>query len=57
MNVDENQSLSAKFKHSRAIPTLLIFKNGQVRAPGHLVTRPARKDLVGRMDTASPMPR
>ena len=30
VNVDENQNLSFKF-NIRAIPTLLIFKNGQVR--------------------------
>src|SRR6266849_4030947 len=30
VNVDENQSLSARF-NIRAIPSLLIFKNGQLR--------------------------
>jgi thioredoxin 1 len=30
VNVDDNQSLSARF-NIRAIPTLLIFKNGQLR--------------------------
>lgn len=30
VNVDDNQSLSARF-NIRAIPSLLLFKNGQVR--------------------------
>jgi thioredoxin 1 len=31
LNVDENQSIAAKY-HVRGIPTLMIFKNGEVAA-------------------------
>jgi thioredoxin 1 len=31
LNVDENQSVAAKY-HVRGIPTLMIFKNGEVAA-------------------------
>ena len=44
VNVDENQNLSFKF-NIRAIPTLLIFKNGQVR--DQVTAIPSNKDLVG----------
>src|SRR5881227_2316010 len=43
VNVDENQSLSFKF-NIRAIPTLLIFKNGQVR--DQVTGMTSKKDLV-----------
>src|SRR5436190_21455533 len=44
VNVDENQSLCFKF-NIRAIPTLLIFKNGQVHDQVTGITR--KKGLVG----------
>ncbi|MGO9930325.1 MAG: thioredoxin TrxA [Steroidobacteraceae bacterium] len=31
LNVDENQSVAAKY-HVRGIPTLMIFKNGEIAA-------------------------
>ena len=48
VNVDENQSLSFKF-NIRAIPTLLIFKNGQVR--DQVTGMTSKKDLVGRIES------
>ena len=47
VNIDENQNLSFKF-NIRAIPTLLIFKNGQVR--DQVAGMTSKKDLVGRID-------
>jgi len=47
VNVDENQNLSFKF-NIRAIPTLLIFKNGQVR--DQVTGMTSKKDLVGRIE-------
>jgi thioredoxin 1 len=47
VNVDENQNLSFKF-NIRAIPTLLIFKNGQVR--DQVTGMTSKKDLVGRTE-------
>jgi thioredoxin 1 len=47
VNVDENQSLSFKF-NIRAIPTLLIFKNGQVR--DQVTGMTSKRDLVGRIE-------
>jgi len=47
VNIDENQNLSFKF-NIRAIPTLLIFKNGQVR--DQVTGMTSKKDLVGRID-------
>ena len=47
VNVDENQSLSFKY-NIRAIPTLLFFKNGQLRDQVTGVT--SKKDLVSRID-------
>jgi len=47
VNVDENQSLSFKF-NIRAIPTLLLFKNGQVR--DQVTGMTSKKDLVDRID-------
>jgi len=47
VNIDENQHLSFKF-NIRAIPTLLIFKNGQVR--DQVTGMTSKKDLLGRID-------
>jgi len=47
VNIDENQNLSFKF-NIRAIPTLLIFKNGQVRDQVTGIT--SKKDLLGRIE-------
>jgi thioredoxin 1 len=46
VNVDENQSLSFQF-NIRAIPTLLLFKNGQVR--DQVTGMTSKKDLLGRI--------
>jgi thioredoxin 1 len=47
VNVDENQSLSLKY-NIRAIPALLLFKNGQLRDQVTGVT--SKKDLLSRID-------
>ena len=47
VNVDENQSLSFKYK-IRDIPALLFFKNGQVRDQVTGVT--SKKDLLNRIE-------
>ena len=47
VNIDENQNLSFKF-NIRAIPTLLIFKNGQVR--DQVTGMTSKKDLLGRIE-------
>ena len=47
VNVDENQSLSFKY-NIRAIPSLLFFKNGQVR--DQVTGMTSKKDLLGRID-------
>jgi thioredoxin 1 len=47
VNVDENQSLSIKY-NIRAIPALLLFKNGQLRDQVTGVT--SKKDLLNRVD-------
>lgn len=47
INVDENQSLSAKY-NIRAIPSLLFFKNGQLR--DQITGMTSKKDLLGRID-------
>jgi thioredoxin 1 len=47
VNVDENQSLSLKY-NIRAIPSLLFFKNGQLRDQVTGVT--SKKDLLGRIE-------
>ncbi len=47
VNVDENQSLSLKY-NIRAIPALLLFKNGQLRDQVTGVT--SKKDLLSRVD-------
>ena len=50
VNVDENQSLSLKY-NIRAIPALLLFKNGQLRDQVTGVT--SKKDLLSRVDALS----
>ena len=47
VNVDENQSLSFKY-NIRAIPSLLIFKNGQLR--DQVTGMTSKKDLLGRIE-------
>jgi thioredoxin 1 len=47
VNVDENQSLSSKY-NIRAIPSLLFFKNGQLR--DQITGMTSKKDLLGRID-------
>ena len=46
VNVDDNQSLSARF-NIRAIPSLLLFKNGQVRDQITGVT--SKKNLLDKL--------
>jgi thioredoxin 1 len=46
VNVDDNQSLSARF-NIRAIPSLLLFKNGQVREQITGVT--SKKNLLDKL--------
>jgi thioredoxin 1 len=47
VNVDENQSLSFKY-NIRAIPSLLFFKNGQLR--DQLTGMTSKKDLLVRIE-------
>ena len=47
VNVDHNQSLSSKY-NVRAIPSLLFFKNGQLR--DQVTGMTSKKDLLGRID-------
>jgi thioredoxin 1 len=47
VNVDQNQSLSSKY-NIRAIPSLLIFKNGQLR--DQITGMTSKKDLLGRLE-------
>jgi thioredoxin 1 len=47
VNVDHNQSLSFKY-NIRAIPSLLFFKNGQLR--DQVTGMMSKKDLLGRID-------
>jgi thioredoxin 1 len=47
VNVDENQSLSSKY-NIRAIPSLLFFKDGQLRDQVTGVT--SKKDLLSRIE-------
>jgi thioredoxin 1 len=47
VNVDENQNLSLKY-NIRAIPSLLFFKNGQLR--DQVTGMTSKKDLLGRID-------
>ena len=46
VNVDQNQSLSFKY-NIRAIPSLLFFKNGQLR--DQVTGMMSKKDLLGRL--------
>jgi thioredoxin 1 len=45
--VDENQSLSSKY-NIRAIPSLLFFKNGQLR--DQVTGMTSKKDLLSRIE-------
>jgi thioredoxin len=47
VNVDNNQSLSARY-NVRAIPTLLFFKDGQLR--DQVTGMTSKKDLLSRID-------
>ncbi len=47
VNVDENQGLSSKFG-IRAIPTLLLFKNGSVRE--QIVGMTSKRDLIAKLE-------
>src|SRR5213596_2905044 len=47
VNVDENQSLSFKY-NIRAIPSLLFFKNGQLR--DQVTGMTSKKDLLNRIE-------
>ena len=47
VNVDHNQSLSSKY-NIRAVPSLLFFKNGQLR--DQVTGMMSKKDLLGRLD-------
>jgi thioredoxin 1 len=47
VNVDHNQSLSFKY-NIRAIPSLLFFKNGQLR--DQITGMTSKKDLLGRLE-------
>ena len=49
VNVDDNQSLSAKY-NIRAIPALLFFKNGQLR--DQVVGVASKKDLLSRLEAS-----
>jgi thioredoxin 1 len=46
VNVDQNQILSSKY-NIRAIPSLLFFKNGQLR--DQVTGMMSKKDLLGRL--------
>jgi thioredoxin 1 len=48
VNVDHNQSLSARY-NIRAIPTLLFFKNGQLR--DQVMGMTTKKDLLNRIES------
>jgi thioredoxin 1 len=47
VNVDENQGLSSKYG-IRAIPTLLIFKNGTVRE--QFVGMTSKRDVIAKLE-------
>ena len=47
VNVDENQSLSFKY-NIKAIPSLLFFKNGQLR--DQVTGMTSKKDLLSRLN-------
>ena len=48
VNVDNNQSLSARYK-IRSIPTLLFFKDGQLR--DQITGMASKKDLLSRLES------
>ena len=48
VNVDENQSLSLRY-NIRAIPTLLFFKDGQLR--DQVTGMTSKKDLLSRLES------
>ncbi len=48
VNVDENQSLSMRY-NVRAIPTLLFFKDGQLR--DQVTGMTSKKDLLNRLES------
>jgi thioredoxin 1 len=48
VNVDDNQSLSMRY-NVRAIPTLLFFKNGQLR--DQVTGMTSKKDLLNRLES------
>ena len=50
VNVDHNQSLSARYG-IRAIPTLLLFKDGQLR--DQVTGMTSKKDLLGRLEAVA----
>ena len=50
VDVDQNPSLSARYG-IRAIPTLLLFKNGEVRE--QIVGMVSKKDLLAKIDALS----
>jgi len=50
VDVDQNQSISAKFG-IRAIPTLLLFKDGVVKE--QLVGMVSKKDLIAKIEALS----
>jgi thioredoxin 1 len=47
VNVDNNQSLSARY-NIRAIPTLLLFKDGQLR--DQIMGMTSKKELLNRLE-------
>ncbi len=47
VNVDHNQSLSARY-NIRAIPTLLLFKGGELR--DQITGMTSKKDLLNRLE-------
>ena len=50
VNIDEHQNLAAQFRIS-AIPTLLLFKNGQVME--QMVGAKSKRDLKASLDKAA----
>jgi thioredoxin 1 len=50
VNVDENQGLSARY-NIHAIPTLLIFKNGEVK--DQVVGMISKRDLLSKIEALS----